>query len=399
MPAWLVTTTTAKPARLSSADGVDAERKEREPLEAIEIARLFDDRAVAVEENGGPHARRGLPGGARPSPMHGVDVDSFHAPVIDRTLAQHAGPAEDRAQDHVGRARRARWPARRSDRRSRSAGTPSAAAMCMAPESFDTNAAQRDTTPTSCRSVGPPDQVDDADAPAAVTILSHAPFRGRRARRPAPGRAVARERRRSPARRARAASAWRDRMPRPARNRRVARPGSTPAAASSAAALCRVDGPRLRSAGAHRRPPARCRGRARARGSTRPGGRVRRGRATPRVSSRPRRSRAISPALGDTAAPRPSRRCRTSCEQQDRVGPRVAQLRGFAGAIDREDLVRRARTYAPRTAARSPASRRRRGCVRRRRAAPPPAPAAPSRHPPASWGADDARRLTCGSRR
>ena len=55
MPAWLVTTTTAKPARLSRRIASTVYGKEREPLEPIEVADLLDERAVAIEEDGGPH--------------------------------------------------------------------------------------------------------------------------------------------------------------------------------------------------------------------------------------------------------------------------------------------------------------------------------------------------------
>ena len=50
MPAWLVTITTAKPRAVEQPDGVDAVRKEHEPLEPIEIAGLFDERAVTIEK-------------------------------------------------------------------------------------------------------------------------------------------------------------------------------------------------------------------------------------------------------------------------------------------------------------------------------------------------------------
>ena len=53
-PDWLVTTTTARPARLSARMASTVHGKNVDALGAIEIADVFDHRAVAVEKDGAP---------------------------------------------------------------------------------------------------------------------------------------------------------------------------------------------------------------------------------------------------------------------------------------------------------------------------------------------------------
>ena len=48
---------TANPARFSSRTASTVNGKNDEPLEPIEIARLFDERAVAIEEDGAASCR------------------------------------------------------------------------------------------------------------------------------------------------------------------------------------------------------------------------------------------------------------------------------------------------------------------------------------------------------
>ena len=76
-------------------DGVDAVRKEHQPLEPIEIPDFLDERAVAIEKDGRTRHRlrrlsRAPRARADTAREHRVDVDPLHAAVIDRALAQHA---------------------------------------------------------------------------------------------------------------------------------------------------------------------------------------------------------------------------------------------------------------------------------------------------------------------
>ena len=49
-----------RPTRaIQQAHRIDREREQREPLEPIQIARLFDEGAIAIEKDCGPHAGRG----------------------------------------------------------------------------------------------------------------------------------------------------------------------------------------------------------------------------------------------------------------------------------------------------------------------------------------------------
>ena len=147
---------------VQEAHGIDAVGKEHQPLEPIEIAGFLDERAVAIEKDGRASRCRGASSTDR---EHVVDGNPLHAPVIDRALAQHARTAEHVADDHVARPAASGAVTRSSvGPKIAVSGTPSAAAMCIAPESFDTNAAQRARTPTSCRERRAADQIDQRDA-------------------------------------------------------------------------------------------------------------------------------------------------------------------------------------------------------------------------------------------
>ena len=188
--------------------------------------------------------------------------------------------------------------------------TPSAAARCMAPESFVTSPRQCDRTPASVgRSVRPIRLRHRGRA--ARSALEHRVRRSRRPPRcrrsrtgtPSAASAIARARRTRPA-----ASASRRRTRRPAPARRAAHCPSHPR--SSAAA------PRPRARRPERRRAARSdrseiRARAPDAGRRRPGA-ARACGATARVSSAPRQLGAIAPALGDAGAPRRSARSETS---------------------------------------------------------------------------------------
>ena len=62
MPAWLVTHDHDEAGAVQQPDRVDAVGKEADAIEAIEIADLLDERAVAIEKHGrltsGPHLCR-----------------------------------------------------------------------------------------------------------------------------------------------------------------------------------------------------------------------------------------------------------------------------------------------------------------------------------------------------
>ena len=112
-------------------------------VDPIEIADVLDDRAVAIEEHGAGLVLRHVIRLAG-MPSHRGDGNAPHAPVIERTLAQHARAAPDRVRERPRAPPRsaARSGARRSARTAPSIGTPSAAPRCIAPESFDTSAAR-----------------------------------------------------------------------------------------------------------------------------------------------------------------------------------------------------------------------------------------------------------------
>src|SRR5881394_135331 len=142
MPAWLVTTTTTNPARFSTrtastlygkktsrsrrsrypASSTSVPSRSRNTARVIDYPRGFAPRLVrrSLGEGGTPlHANlRGSLAAlvrARSScellhdrAEHGVDVNPFHAAMIDGTLAQQARPAEHVTDDHVGAAARRR---------------------------------------------------------------------------------------------------------------------------------------------------------------------------------------------------------------------------------------------------------------------------------------------------
>src|SRR4051812_45852811 len=141
-----------KTGAVERADDVDAIGEEDHSIEAIEIPRFLDDRSVAIQEHGAPHARcpaiewstvsasilfmqRWSMGHSRK--RHGRQNTSRR---IRSTPAATPGPPGDVTRSSVGP-------------KIAVSGTPSAAATCIAPESLDTNAAHRAMTPTSCRSV------------------------------------------------------------------------------------------------------------------------------------------------------------------------------------------------------------------------------------------------------
>ena len=162
MPAWLVMTMTSEARAIEHPHRVHGVGKEHQPLEAIEVSGLFDERPVAIEEHGSRHGEV-LSHGVQ----HGVGVNSFHAAVIDRALTQHARPAEhvpDDEIDPLGVGRPATVTRSSVGPNIAVSGTPSAAATCIAPESFDTKAAHRATTPTSCAQARAADQVHDPRA-------------------------------------------------------------------------------------------------------------------------------------------------------------------------------------------------------------------------------------------
>ena len=273
------------------AHGVDAEGEEHQPLEAIEVAGLFDEGPVAIQEHGAASCAvaRACRGGAAIDGLeHGVDFNSFHAPVVDRTLAQHAGPAEHVARDDVRVARRRGRPlvGRPEDRRQRHAERRRDVHRARVVR-HERGAPRDDPDELPQRRAA--DQVRPRARPAAATILSHAPSRGRRA---APTSTAA-----TPSARQRR-DHLRDAIRRPPLRvavggaRREAddalRRADSPAPASSASALCARRGRGLDPG--QSRPPAGASmpSRARARGSTRPGARAGAGGATPRVSSQPR---------------------------------------------------------------------------------------------------------------
>ena len=89
---------------IERADGVDRPRVELDALGAIEVSHFFDDRAVAIQKR---RASRLVVGHSirRVASSTRRHANPLHAPVIERTLAQHARPApHGMGQDgHVAR--------------------------------------------------------------------------------------------------------------------------------------------------------------------------------------------------------------------------------------------------------------------------------------------------------
>ena len=152
--------------------------RQRDPIEAIEIADVFDQRAVAIEKDCGFH-RRPL----RAALEDRRDLDAAHAPVIERALPQHARPAPDGCV----RTSSAGTPVPGAevgdvgdvDRSSVGpnmavTGMPTAAARCMAPESFVTSARQCRSTPASVGRSVRPTRSSSAAFRAAIAGLSRA---------------------------------------------------------------------------------------------------------------------------------------------------------------------------------------------------------------------------------
>src|SRR5207237_10542518 len=82
---------------------VDAVRIKHEPLQAIEVTGFFDQGAIAVEEYCRTHTHPVTKSANHKSPNRQMsrhrlrdilDLNPFHAAVIDRTLVQHAGATE-----------------------------------------------------------------------------------------------------------------------------------------------------------------------------------------------------------------------------------------------------------------------------------------------------------------
>ena len=154
------------PGAVEQADGIDAVWKKHQPLEPVGVPAFFEERAITIEKHRGFDRHHESVTTTRWSSRAATaaktasDGDALHAPVIDGAFAQHAGAAEYL----VRRARRDRRAApsraRRSGRRSATTGTPIAAARCIAPESFDTKAAHRASTPASAPRSVRPDEVD-----------------------------------------------------------------------------------------------------------------------------------------------------------------------------------------------------------------------------------------------
>src|SRR3954467_15571668 len=94
---------------VQQAYGVDAVGKEHESVEPIEVTRLLEERTVTVEKHGrtrhlagrlaGALGRSNKPRGDRVKYL--VGRDALHTPVIDWTIAQHAGTAEHLVNDDV----------------------------------------------------------------------------------------------------------------------------------------------------------------------------------------------------------------------------------------------------------------------------------------------------------
>ena len=306
---------------------------------------------------------------------HGVDGDPLHAPVIDRTVAQHAGPAEDR----VRQTSTSRSPRRRSGAVARSSvgpkiattGTPSAAARCIAPESFDTNAAQRDRRPRAAagrcarsgsRRATPGGSDDSISRPASRSPA--APTSTRDA-------ALARQPRDRPRATRPAASASRGRRRRPGAKptERLAAPVRRRAPPAARRARARVAGRH----DARRRIAARRMPRPRTRSQVVPtGARAAAAARTARVSSN------AAPAAPSSPSARECRRAVPSSADRNEFGssriasnpPASRARRASRAAIARADHAVRSGAASPRRrAARWPGSRRRR-CAPPRNAAP-----------------------------
>ena len=348
-----------------------------------------------------PDLIRGLPEWPRQRPRHGahnsVNSNACHAAMIDRTVAQHARPAEDGMDQHVGHHTLLTTLPLASGDVTRSSvgpkmattGTPSAAARCMAPESFDTNAAHLLMAPASRREIGAPDQVHRADVwrqrrfylTAGIAVvpgakITHATFDSRD-NLTIVSTTIA------------VAIALRGRMRLPAQSR------------------CNGCRRRRASEAVGREQCVRPRERRRANGNTRA-----------RVDRRDVQALHQIKVIGGLMLPaaRPGDRSRQQPSPKPcRVAPALRNRRAAGHHADRNELGRsriasklparsactsaagsgaRSRYQARRwslrqRAARSTESRPPRRARRRRLAAPPPSPAAPSPHPRASSGADD----------
>ena len=192
MPDWLLTITTARPARFSDADRVDRPRKELDAFGAIEIADFFDDGAVAVEEDRALECLR-----------HSVRSRICRA-VASTRLRRCRACRRDRAGTRASRtagttcrcvsiggscvdARQDEAPsaARQSGRTQRSTLRPRAAPRCSAPESFAIERAAIRQHPRERRNVGAgPRHLLMSRRPATARRHVAAPPRDPRRRRP-----------------------------------------------------------------------------------------------------------------------------------------------------------------------------------------------------------------------
>ena len=94
---WFVMTTIAKPARLSSRSASAGPGKHREQLEAIEIAALLDERAVAIQKHRRPaHRRPSRFLVVQSDQRTAADIIGSHHHVIDSDI--HAGGSRSRMQ-------------------------------------------------------------------------------------------------------------------------------------------------------------------------------------------------------------------------------------------------------------------------------------------------------------
>ena len=256
----------------------------------------------------------------------------------------------------------------------------------MAPESFETNAAHRLSTPTSSRRSVRPIRSIDAGAGRQRPILSHGLRRDRRPRRPA---------RTSRRARARAARSPRPRGRRPLLGLAVGRagrqadqrpaPGRRRCSRSSARRARRLGSGRARRAAnpaaGRPRPRTRLAVVVRLMHAARAG-------AARRASAAAARPAADSPSARGCPRAAPTHAERNEFGKQDgRVEAPRPQLRALASRGSTVRMAswrhagRLAGRAAPPTARRRSPTRRSRECRR----APPPSPAAPAPHHPASW--------------
>ena len=162
--------------------------KQFQSIETIEIPDILDHRPVAIEEHGRAGSRAGLLEKPPDGVVHPLGRNSFHAPMIDRAVAQKTGPAE-----HVVRKGRrllcasscgvsGRCSARPSARKCRRPAHPAPPARCSAPESLATTTLQCDMTPISISRSVCPIEIDALDVAGGIAIFAAAKHDARDAR-------------------------------------------------------------------------------------------------------------------------------------------------------------------------------------------------------------------------